>query len=266
MAAKVWTDATITFFLADGTPGGSNWDLVAEPAWIFAGSMNGNTGAIVYTSPAGTQIVFTVGGLLDDDLTVPPVITMTNIRIQFTYSITCTGNTTISDGNNVVPVAGGGSGSFDGNNDPTVYWGGTDRATLFGSPALWQFTTTSVSLSQAIIVADFTVTVTYTAPSVISITPSSGSVSGGQAVTIRGGGFTAATGVTFGGTAATAVVIVDDETMTAVTPAHLSGIIDVEVLSVAIGTGLYTYVLDTIRLPPMPTRTPIQQGGSKRGR
>jgi hypothetical protein len=40
-------------------------------------------------------------------------------------------------------------------------------------------------------------------------TPSSGTVNGGQAVTIVGEGFTAATGVEFGGIAATSVVIVE---------------------------------------------------------
>jgi hypothetical protein len=103
-------------------------------------------------------------------------------------------------------------------------------------------------------------TYTIAAPSVISVTPSTGSINGGQAVTIRGTGFTAATGVEFGGIAATSVVIVDDETITAVTPAHLSGLVDVEVLSVATGSDLYTYAVETRRVPPMPSRTPIKQG------
>jgi hypothetical protein len=107
-------------------------------------------------------------------------------------------------------------------------------------------------------------TYTIAAPSVISVTPSTGSINGGQSVTIRGTGFTAATGVEFGGIAATSVVIVDDETITAVTPAHLSGTVDVEVLSVATGTDLYTYVVETRRVPPIPTRTTVAQGGARR--
>jgi hypothetical protein len=107
-------------------------------------------------------------------------------------------------------------------------------------------------------------TYTTAAPEVTSVTPSTGSINGGQAVTIRGTGFTAATGVLFGGIAATSVVIVDDETITAVTPAHLSGTVDVEVLSVATGADLYTYAVETRRVPPIPTRTTVAQGGARR--
>lgn len=104
---------------------------------------------------------------------------------------------------------------------------------------------------------------TYTdgALDVTSITPSAGSVAGGQAVTIRGHGFSAATGVVLiGGETATSVLIVNDTTATAVTPAHPSGAVDVAVLGVGTGTGLYTYVIPVVRLPPIPTRTPIKQG------
>lgn len=103
-------------------------------------------------------------------------------------------------------------------------------------------------------------------PSVISVHPPSGSILGGQAVTITGEGFLAATGVEFGGTAVFSYAIVDDTTITAVTAAHASGLVDVEVLSVATGTGLYTYVIPRVILPPIPTRTPIMQGGPRRGR
>jgi hypothetical protein len=57
-------------------------------------------------------------------------------------------------------------------------------------------------------------------PTVSDITPSSGSESGGTAVTITGTNFTGATSVTIGGVAATSVVVVNDSTITAVTPAH----------------------------------------------
>jgi len=110
---------------------------------------------------------------------------------------------------------------------------------------------------------------TYTAgatPSVTSVTPASGSVAGGQTVTIRGEGFLAATGVTFGGTPAASYAITNDTEMTVVTPSHLSGAVDVEVLSVAVGTGLYTFVVETLRLPNMPVNTPIFQGGGGKRR
>lgn len=62
-----------------------------------------------------------------------------------------------------------------------------------------------------------------------SITPDDGPDDGGTAVTISGGGFTGATGVTFGGVPATSVVVVNDSTITCVTPAGPDGFVDVTV-------------------------------------
>ena len=53
------------------------------------------------------------------------------------------------------------------------------------------------------------------------------------AVTITGTGFTGTTGVTFGGTPATGVTVVDDTTITATTPAHAPGAVDVVVTTPA---------------------------------
>lgn len=66
--------------------------------------------------------------------------------------------------------------------------------------------------------------------SAASITPVSGSEAGGTEVTISGSGFTGATGVTFDGIAGTAFTVVDDETVTVVTPAHAPGPVDVIVV------------------------------------
>jgi hypothetical protein len=68
---------------------------------------------------------------------------------------------------------------------------------------------------------------------VTSVTPDKGKSTGGTPVTIVGDNFTGATVVNFGGVPATSVVVVDDETITAVTPANLPGLVDVQV----IGTG-----------------------------
>jgi hypothetical protein len=66
-------------------------------------------------------------------------------------------------------------------------------------------------------------------PYVASVTPSTGLAAGGLAVTLLGTGFTGATAVTFGGTAATAVVVVNPSTITCTTPAHVAGTVDTRV-------------------------------------
>ena len=71
------------------------------------------------------------------------------------------------------------------------------------------------------------------APAVTSVSPAAGSVSGGTGVTIGGCGFTAATAVKFGATAATSFAVVSDTQVTAVSPAHAAGTVDVAVTTLA---------------------------------
>jgi len=66
-------------------------------------------------------------------------------------------------------------------------------------------------------------------PVVAGLGPNTGLAAGGTAVAITGSGFTGATGVTFGGTAATAVVVVNPNTITCVSPAKAAGTYDVRV-------------------------------------
>jgi hypothetical protein len=68
-------------------------------------------------------------------------------------------------------------------------------------------------------------------PIAISVTPNTGLAAGGFAITIAGAGFTGATGVTVGGTSATAVVVVDPNTITATAPAKAAGPYGVVVLT-----------------------------------
>jgi hypothetical protein len=89
---------------------------------------------------------------------------------------------------------------------------------------------------------------TYVAvrPTVISVAPNSGPTSGGTSVTITGTNFLGATVVTFGGGAASNVVVVNDTTITAVTPPFGGpNKVDVSVTTPeGTGTGaqLFTYV------------------------
>ena len=71
---------------------------------------------------------------------------------------------------------------------------------------------------------------TYTAsPAPTSISPTSGTTSGGTSVTISGTNFASGATVTFGGTAATNVVVVSSTSITASTPAQSAGVVNVVV-------------------------------------
>lgn len=60
-----------------------------------------------------------------------------------------------------------------------------------------------------------------------AINPTLGTASGGAGITLTGTGLTGATGITFDGVAATSVNVVNSTTVTAVTPAHAAGVVDV---------------------------------------
>ncbi|MFA4861219.1 glycine-rich domain-containing protein [Methanoregula sp.] len=82
------------------------------------------------------------------------------------------------------------------------------------------------------------------APAFGSISPATGLFVGGTSVTITGTGFTGATAVTFGGTAATSFTVASGTSITAVTPAHAVGAVDVVVTAPGgsvTGTGAFTY-------------------------
>ena len=78
------------------------------------------------------------------------------------------------------------------------------------------------------------------APTVSSISPNSGTVNGGTAVTITGTGFLAGATVSFGGTAATAVNVASSTSITATTPAHAAGAVSVVVTNTDNQTGTLT--------------------------
>ena len=86
--------------------------------------------------------------------------------------------------------------------------------------------TVTVSGQSASLTNGFTYTVS---PTVTSLSPNSGSTSGGTAVTITGTNFASGATVTFAGTAATNVAVVNSTTITANTPAGPSGAVTVTV-------------------------------------
>ncbi len=273
MPVKVFTNAEIDFVAALAT--NSPDFAVVAAAWPPDG-MEGDSGLVTLTSwlslPQGGQMLSLIG-VPHDDGSVPPVITMTDAFVEFDWAVTngagvtaptsrvdCAGTLFDTQG------AGSSSGSFSEHNDPATYFGGTDRATLFSAGMALEYfgfwTGAFAAHDRRIAWTNYVLTITYDVPgSVISVNPPTGSVNGGQVVTIHGTGFTGATGAEFGGVAVTSFAVVDDETATGITGPHASGVVDVEVLGVATGTALYTYVIPpTFNLDPIPSRSPIRQG------
>lgn len=82
-----------------------------------------------------------------------------------------------------------------------------------------------------------------------SVSPASGSASGGTGVTLTGVGLTGTTDVTFGGVAATSVNVINSTTVSAVTPAHVIGAVDVVITTPSGSTtdvSGYTYLTTVV--------------------
>ena len=73
-----------------------------------------------------------------------------------------------------------------------------------------------------------------------SVSPNNGPAAGGTGVTITGANFVSGATVTFGGTAATSVVVTNSTTITATTPAHAAGAVNVVVTNPDTQTGTLT--------------------------
>ncbi|WP_409286037.1 putative Ig domain-containing protein, partial [Pseudomonas protegens] len=135
---------------------------------------------------------------------------------------------------------------------------GSPTTTLHGAPTTAGTYTFSITLNDGLNqggVATYTLVVTSSAtPTLTSVAPSSGSTAGATAVTLTGTNFTGATAVTFGGVAATGFTVNNATTITATTPAHAAGAVNVAVTTPggsATLTNGYTYAV------PAPTVGPV---------
>ena len=139
------------------------------------------------------------------------------------------------------PTAGGTAVTITGTNfaaGATVTFGGTAATNVVVVNGTQITATTPAGSAGAVTV---TVTVggqsgslangfTYIGPpTVTSVSPNNGPTAGGTAVTITGTNFAAGATVTFGGTAATNVVVVSGTQITATTPAAAAGAVTVTV-------------------------------------
>lgn len=98
------------------------------------------------------------------------------------------------------------------------------------------------------------------APTVASVSPNSGPTGGSTNVTITGTNFVSGATVTFGGAAATNVVVVTSTSITATTPAHAAGAVSVSVTNPDSQSGSliggFTYTTGTISFIQVAAATP----------
>ena len=197
-------------------------------------------------------------------------ITVTNTDAQsgslnngYTYTASNPAPTVGSITPNSGPVAGGTSVTITGTGflaGATVSLGGTaaTNVNVAGSTSLTATTAAHAAGAVSVAVTNSdaqsgTLTNGYTyrnpAPTVTSITPNAGTTAGGTSVTITGTSFLAGATVSFGGTAATNVIVVGSTSITAVAPAHAAGAVNVVVTNTDAQSGTltngYTYTTST---------------------
>ena len=104
------------------------------------------------------------------------------------------------------------------------------------------------------------------APTVSAISPTSGSANGGTAVTITGTGFLGGATVKLGGSSATGVTVVSSTSITATTPAHSSGSVNVVVTNSDSQSGTLTNGYSYNPSNPAPTVSKVSpSSGSTAG-
>jgi len=158
-------------------------------------------------------------------------------------TITAPASVTTGSTGNVASVANAGAGATyawsitngtitGGNNTPSI--------TFTAGPAPPGTLTLNVTVTNSFGCSDTkSANVNRVLPvvTVTSVSPNFGTVTGGTSVTINGTNFAAGATVTFGGTAATNVVVVSAIKITAKTPAHAAGAVNVTVTNTDTSTG-----------------------------
>ncbi|WP_181408820.1 IPT/TIG domain-containing protein [Schumannella soli] len=239
-----------------GTPG-TNLDGDADSITVTAPAHSAGAVDVVVTLPTGP--LTSTGGFTYTGAPVAPTAT----GLDPSSGATAGGTTVVVDGTGFTGATGvtfGGTAgtSFTVTNDTTITVT-TPAGTAGNAPVIVQHPN-----GDATVPGGFT----YTAPpaSIQTIAPNSGPAAGGTSITITGPGIGAATGVTFGGAAGTALVSNGADSVTVTAPAHSAGAVDVVVTlpsTTLTSTGGYTYTGAPV--PPTATSLTPTTGGTAGG-
>ncbi len=233
-----------------------------------------NSTTLTATTPAY------VSGSLTKDVVVNNGVSSATLTNGFTYSASAPTVGSITP--NTGTAAGGTSVTVSGSNfapGTTVTIGGvaatgvsvTNSTTLTANTPAY----VSGSLAKDVVVNNGSGTATlsggftYTvgAPTISSITPNTGSTAGGTSVTIAGTNYAPGTTVTIGGVSATGVSVTNSTTLTATTPAYVSGsLVKDVVVNNGVGsatlTNGYTYSATSPTVTAVTPSNGIPAGGT----
>ncbi len=255
-------------FKIDGTNTWSTWSVGQSLTYdIPTGSPVPLLIQIVYTGGGNSVLIASSGEGSTAGLSVPaPVvnsITPNTGNVGETVSITNLAGSYFFSGA-TVKLSRAGFSDISATN--VIVVSSTQITCDFNLPALtqgsWDVVVTNPGGSTGTLTNGFTVQ-NPGAPTFASVTPTSGSTAGGTFVTITGTNFIGATSATFGGSVATNLSFVSDTTITATTPAHAAGAVDVVIATPngsATGTNAYTYVAPPTFVSIIPTYGPVVGG------
>jgi DNA-binding beta-propeller fold protein YncE len=228
-----------------GTATASGTTISYTPATGFFG-----TDSFTYTATNATSTSLAATATITVS---PPVISVTptalaagTVGTSYSHALTPSGGqapysfaTTLASGALPAGLSLGANGTISGTPTAsgtfTFTVRGTDSSTLTHASFTSQSTSLTIGAAAPVV------------PLVTGITPTSGPVAGGTAVTIAGTGFTGATGVSFGGVAATGVTVVSATEIMATAPGATVGTVDVTVTTAGGTTAVvagdrYSYV------------------------
>ncbi len=247
-----------------------------------SGPPSGGTSVTIMGSNFTSNATVTFGGNVGSDTfvsstelmaTSPPgagsvsvVVTengQTSNSVTFSYLAPTISSISPSSG----PPSGGTVVTITGSNftsNATVTFGGNPAtAVTFVSSTEIQATSPQGSGSVSVVVTESgqtsnSLSFNYLAPTISSISPSSGTTSGGTVVTITGSNFTSNATVTFGGNPATAVTFVSSTEIQATSPSGTGSVAVVVVQGPQVSNSLsFTYTSSssqTVYNPVTPTR------------
>lgn len=230
--ARNWRAITSS---ADGSRLVAVVQSTASPGYIY--TSEGVPSEVRYTAPTtagSTSFTFqvqdnAVSGNLDLSpntitFTVAPTVTASTVNLLASAtSLTINGaGFDLTPANNTVAFSPTGTGTVTGSTATTLTVTGITGLTV---GVLNAIVTTNGQASASTQVA----TVVSSPPTLTAVSPAFGRTHGRTPVTLTGTNFSGTPAVTFGGTAATSVTVVNATTLTAILPAHAAGYVDVSV-------------------------------------